>query len=484
MSSILSILLVIVMAFSSIGGATAVLEEPASFDAKINVDADALLALAGNVEVTDENKQAISIAGDVLNALTLKGVASKDSAELDLFAGEDVLLSIGVKNAEDGGLLAASSLLGSQVISVSAETIQGLQKQMMASSAGASELLGEIQNVDQEQLAKDIAEVVGKLSKELSGKLGETETGEFTVDDMVFTKKTPVNITYTEATELLLNSVKELLGKESMKPFANLLSQKSDVNGEIDKAIEKIKNQPEKEKSDFSATVYADDNGNTYGVFDLTKTASATGDETQQGQKIHYAEGLVDGKARLSLTISEDKKNAELYVAPKDDGTVVIQGKIIDGDTIADIDANCGTTGNLDMTFNITSKDMTAKIVAKTEASEGERTKYFMDVFMNNGEKPLVSVIGSAGKGGEPVSVYEGEDVTILPFETLMNDTDGTASGKLQMTLTASALKAITVLTKNLPEETATWLSKQVMKQMMPKSTTTVEPKTETVTGE
>ena len=53
-----------------------------------------------------------------------------------------------------------------------------------------------------------------------------------------------------------------------------------------------------------------------------------------------------------------------------------------------------------------------------------------------------------------------------------MSDADATVTGRLQMTMTASLLKSITVLTKNLPEDTATWLNKQLMQQMMPKTVT------------
>ena len=49
MNSILSIVMVIVMAFSSIGGVTAALKEPVSFDAKINVDADGILNGEGEI---------------------------------------------------------------------------------------------------------------------------------------------------------------------------------------------------------------------------------------------------------------------------------------------------------------------------------------------------------------------------------------------------------------------------------------------------
>ena len=203
MSSILSALLAIIMAFSSIGGATAVLEEPVSFDAKINLDGDGILALAGD-ELPEETKQTIAIVKDILSVLTLKGVASKDGTELDLLAGEDVFVSIGVKNTEDGGLLAASSLLGSMVLSVSAETLQALQEEVQASTSEASAGLDSLQTLDKEQIAKDTAEVGEKLIQAFEAKKGETETGEFTVDDMTFTAKTPVNMTYAELVELLL----------------------------------------------------------------------------------------------------------------------------------------------------------------------------------------------------------------------------------------------------------------------------------------
>ena len=174
MNSILSIVMVIVMAFSSIGGVTAALKEPVSFDAKINVDADGILALAGTA-ATEETKQTITIVKDIVGALTLKGVADMDNAELDVLAGDDVMLSIGVKNAEDGGLIAASSLLGSQVISVSAETVQALQQQMQASMTEASAGMGGLENLDKEQIAKDFAEIVEKAMKAFEEKKGETE---------------------------------------------------------------------------------------------------------------------------------------------------------------------------------------------------------------------------------------------------------------------------------------------------------------------
>ena len=481
MNSILSIVMVIVMAFSSIGGVTAALKEPVSFDAKINVDADGILALAGTA-ATEETKQTITIVKDIVGALTLKGVADKDNAELDLLAGNDVMLSIGVKNAEDGGLLAASSLLGSQVISVSAETVQALQQQMQASMTEASAGMGGLENLDKEQIAKDFAEIVEKAMKAFEEKKGETETGDFTVDDLKFTAKTPVNMTYTEFMELVLNSAKELLAKESLQPVVQAASKDKDLIAEIDKEIEKLNSMPEEEKPEVQFALYSNENEGGYFVCDLTKAAK---EETEKPETMHVGIGGGEDPVRIRFSFEQNQETMSIAADVTKDNAADLKAHVNAKDgSVADIAVTCDAAGSLDMAFDINSKDAVAKILAKTEPVEGERTKYSLDVFMNNAEQPLVNITGSVGKGGEAVSVYEGEDITVLPFEALMNDTDGTASGKLQITLTAGILKAITVLTKNLPEETGTWLNKQIMQQMMPKTTTITKTQTETVTAE
>ena len=480
MNSILSIVMVIVMAFSSIGGVTAALEEPVSFDAKISVDADGILALAGT-EITEETKQTVSIVKDILGVLTLKGVAAKDNAELDLLAGNDVMLSIGVKNAEDGGLLAASSLLGSQVISVSAETVQALQQQAQASMTEATAGMGGLENLDREQIAKDFAEIAEKAMKAFEEKKGETETGDFTVDDFKFTAKTPVNMTYTEFMELVLNSAKELLAKESLQPVVQAAGKDKDLIAEIDKEIEKLNSMPEEEKPEVQFALYSNENEGGYFVCDMTRAAK---EENDKAETMHVGIGGGEEPARIRFSMKQNQETMDIAADIAKDNTADLRAHVNAKDgSVADIAVTFDATGNLDIAADINSGDVAAKMLLKTEATEDERTKYTLDVFMNNNEQPLVNITGSAGKGGETVSVYEGEDVTVLPFETLMNDTEGTASGKLQMTLTAGVLKAITTLTKNLPADTATWLNKQVMQMMMPKTTTTV-PQGETVTAE
>ena len=79
MASMFSLILVIVMAFSSFGGVGAQMEGPVSFDAKVSVNAEALQAVVGGNDAAT-----LKVAEDILNALTLKGVADKEAVELDM----------------------------------------------------------------------------------------------------------------------------------------------------------------------------------------------------------------------------------------------------------------------------------------------------------------------------------------------------------------------------------------------------------------
>ena len=239
--AIMTIVMVLVMAVSSLGGMTAEMQEPASFDAKISADVQTLMLMTGNSASMDQD--ATAAVGDIFSALTLKGTADQERIELGLFAGEqeETLLTLGAK--KDGeAVTVASSLLGSQVIGVTAEEVQAILEQM-GSSVNTDAISG-IPEIDKEQMQKDSAELTEKLTKAFEEKMGETENGEFTVDGLAFTSRTPVKMTYEEAAELLLTSVKELIEKESYQQFLQAMqqSQNQDLAAEIDKAIEKIRN--------------------------------------------------------------------------------------------------------------------------------------------------------------------------------------------------------------------------------------------------
>ncbi len=482
MTSLFSVILVIVMAFSSIGGVTGNLEEPVSFDAKVDVNVEALLAATGEQgEVPEESMKAAKAVEDILGAITLKGFADKESAELDLYAGEDVMLSLGVKNSDTGATF-ASSMLGKNAVFVSNELIEKVQQQMTSSMAAGSStdmqaMTEQLQNLDKEQLEKDFKEAGEKMENILAEKLGETETGEFTVDGITFTGKTPVNMTYTEAAEAALNIVKELAAKESVQPIIKAFSQGTDIAAEIDKEIEKLKTQPEEEKPEMQIVFYTNAEQYQYAVIETTQKTAATEETPAKEEKAYFGFGTIDGQGRGHIVITTEKQTMDMTIVTvkAEDGSVEVKLNMTGDDVAADAVCTRDAAGNIDMVENVTTKDTKVKVTVKTEGADTDRTQFALAVFMGDAEKALVSVTGSAGKGGEKVSAYDGDGITVIPFEKLMDGTDTSASTTLQMSMLNGVMQMINTLTKNLPEESASWLSSQLGSMMNPGAAVTEE---------
>ena len=105
------------------------------------------------------------------------------------------------------------------------------------------------------------------------------------------------------------------------------------------------------------------------------------------------------------------------------------------------------------------------------EAAEGDRTAFTLALFAADSAEPVMQVKGSAGKGGEALSVYEGETINIIPIETLMDSQNQTAATLMQTKLLAGLMKSVTVIIKNVPEDTGAWLTEQLKQAMSPKTT-------------
>ena len=122
MNKLFSMIMVIVMVFSAVAGMAESVQEPKSIEVKISLDVQKVMAMSGTVtaENAEQSAQIVKVIEDALNVLTIRGVCDQETYELDLYAGEDLLASAGIQ-AKGEGITVASSLLGSQVISVSPE---------------------------------------------------------------------------------------------------------------------------------------------------------------------------------------------------------------------------------------------------------------------------------------------------------------------------------------------------------------------------
>ena len=473
MSSIGSIILVIVMAFSSVFGATANLEGTTSFDAKIGLDMQTVMAMSGG-SADEETNKAVE---EILDAITIKGVADKESAELDLFAGEDLMLSLGVKKQETG-VRFASTLLKDMAIDCSDELIAQMQQQMMGSMVQGNSgvdlqsMMDQMQKMDWEQIGKDFSEAVEKVSLLIQEKTGEPEEGEFTVDGMNFTVKVPVNVTYVELTETLLLAAKEFVSKESVKPLLETLAKGQDIPAEIDKALENLKNQPAEQQYDLAIATYKDAEGSYYVSIDASRPASEDG--TVKAEALHIGIGQIGNQSKVLVT-SLDETRFELTAGATENGSFELLVSLVGQGIAADANVVTGADGSFDATVNANIQNMPIRIHAATAKAE-ERVNFQAEVYLMNMEKAMLTVNGSAGKGGEPVAVYEGETMAVIQAEKLMDDTDTSLSAQMQSKLMAGIMQGLSVLMKNVPKETSQWLATSMQQMMTPSTDITKTP--------
>ena len=487
MNSILTIILAVIMAVSPVGGATVNLDEPVSFDVGINLDVEAIKTMVFDTgaEMEEETEQSLKAIGDILNAVTIEGTAAYDTVELSLMTGESKLLSAGVKYSDTGAVV-ASSLLGSQVFTVTEETIGKMQEEQIDSAAESfsfadfRNLMDAMRNLDREKIKQECVDAGDKLASAIEGKKGETETGEFTVDGLTFTGKTPVNISYTEFMELLLNSFKELVKMDALKPII----EKSGVDTaiRIDEMIDNIRNQPENEQPKFELTIYTDANNNAYYAFDLSdrEDAHPISGETA----VHLGFGDVMSKKQIRVSLTQDGQKMEMTAFGVIDGKCNMKATITSKDSYGVILANVDGAGGMDMVCSITSKDTSAILTSSSAVRADGRTGFTTNLYIGNPEKALLTVSGSFGKGGMLTSVYEGEDITVTPIEDLINDETGKAMTPIKITLAANAMTSLVALTKNLPTDSAMWVTEQIRKMMVPSTTKTTPTSEPVVDGE
>ena len=467
MNQILSAVMAIAVAFASMGGTTAGIEDAVFFETKISLNTEALLDMAASAdaEVPENTLQTLKAAGDILNVLTLRGTATKDAAQLDLLAGDDTALSVGMKS-EEKGVTVASSMLGSNTIFVSAELIDKQRGLTGISAATGTDLQAAAVkplDIDREQLAKDCEEAVGKLKQAIEDQKGETETGEFIVDGKTYTGITHVNMSYIEFTELCLTAVKELAERDSVKP---LLAANGLKPEDIDKAITELKNQPESDYPEyFDLRIYTDADSNAYYVCDMTNKTGTIGAAEERlhigyGDTAGFMLARIQGEDKMLISASGDPEGAmDSYVT------------IVNSRMNIEFSGSRNEAGEMDMTCTIKGMEPDMKIDVHTKPAEAERTDFQIMLYAGVASLPMITFSGSAGKGGEITSTFEGEKITAIPIENLMESENEILSSQVQMQIAAGLLKSIVVLSKNLPADTAEWLNTQIRNAMTPKTT-------------
>ena len=172
-------------------------------------------------------------------------------------------------------------------------------------------------------------------------------------------------MTYTEFMELVLNSTKELLAKESLQPIVQAASKDKDLIAEIDKEIEKLNNMPEEEKPEVQFAIYSNENEDGYFVCDLTKAAK---EETEKAKKLHV--GFGGGEETVRIRFNFEQEQEEMSIAAD------IAAKENTADLRAHVTSKDGTTADITVTSDAAcSLDMVSCREAACEnRARGRRT--------------------------------------------------------------------------------------------------------------
>lgn len=462
MNAILSVLVALVMAFNLGGGLMSGLEEPVSLEAEIGLNTENLTAAIP--ALGDESQaQILKLAADVLNVAAFRGTADKQTVELALTAGEDTVVSLGVRSAEDGMTL-ATSLAEGTALNMSAETVQQLQGQMAGQMDQLNEMIGAMTGLDQEALMQSLLESMDHAVDAVKEKAGEAETGEFWVDELEFSTKAAVDMTTKELATVLLNAVKEYVSQESFQKLFAVMGESASPVSAIDEVLENLQNQVEEKMPKAEIALYGNAEGEAYVAADLKQEAA----EETPAVDAHIGFGTEFQNHRVNVTYTPGDGMPSFV-------TMNLQS-VNSCDMAASIDAGNGqelfinlvkTEGMpIDGVVGVRMMGMFIRALLDSATADG-RTQLNARILLTKEGEDVEEAedleIGTAsvswGKGGTIVSVFDGDGVKTVAVEPLLQGEGGEDMNTLMGSVMAGAMKALNTLTSHLPEDSAAMLN-------------------------
>ena len=473
MNAILSIVLALAMMVTSMGGVTARLAEPVTAEFTVQMNQEVLGTMLSE-SAGDAGVQTLGLIADVLNVLKIRGTADRNTMEFALMAEDEPLFTLGVRGGEDGSATVAGSPLNGKTIFASAEQIKEFTEQMMAqmsqnAAAGGfnpAGLAGSFQTIDKEQFKKDMLKIGAKAVAALSEKVGEPETGEFTVDGMTFTTRTPVNMTFEELAVLVLESAKEFYSAEYIAEITAKFGKEMDVTAKLDEAIEKIKNMPAEDRFTLVLAGYGSNETPEYFAGDIHRDAKVmmaiTEDGTEdrevtvrENQDAHFGIGMVDGKYRMLGNGGEPGKMNVTFSLVGDGQGAESTCEVTSNSTTVSVAAT-GSRDGLDLVMNARDPGNGTPMKFHMNLSGTVSSpRMSLEVIIADLENAVITMNGTVARGGEFFSVFDGE---VIPAEELA-DEDGTVVQTLAMGAVTSLFQAVTALANHLPESSAQMLT-------------------------
>ena len=245
MQNLLSGILAVVIALTSMCGGLMNSNADRPFAAEINVELKgdpAALAIGG--QSADSSKAIM----DLISSLAIRIAGTADVGQLQIKLKDEPVASLNVQRQEDSWAV-VSDLFPTSLLRVKNDTLASMMSQMNTSAGSVPG------NLDFAAIADAAKVPFEQLLEQFRAKLGEPETGSFTVGGVEYTQKAIYNLTTKEALQMVLTAVKAIVSNETVSGIISQFSPNFTPDS-LDETLENVLAADDADQPVLSAAEY------------------------------------------------------------------------------------------------------------------------------------------------------------------------------------------------------------------------------------
>ena len=474
MQAIYSVMVAVVMLLNVCGAFTQNLQEPVRLDVSIETNREAILdglssiLRSGGVRggATEEAAQYAKVTADTLNVLSLHGTADQQGLEAALLAGGETLVSLGLRQDEQG-ITAVSSLLEGQALTLSEEMVDQLVIPVEQLAGPYLKAVSSAISADQHSLLSSLHQTLDAAVDRLEDLSGETQNGDYLLENQfVFTKKSQVEVEYQEFVTLLMDALEVYFAQDALTELTALPGEKANPLTAVRTIKKDMEALEEELLYDTEVTLYENDDGEQMIIADLRL------DSDPDNRRIHLYFGTEGGNARSSFVILRDSSDPSagdfqigagtLRFTGLDDLTVSLDLGIGDGMFIV-LNGEWQGSGKTSLEAGVRTRTRTKTIYLRACAdflTEGQNTTGTIRLLLDEGgEDAELAVLHCDIGPGERTMTDQG--IETVSLDEILSDEE--KARELTASLSANALPSLenvlNQLTAFLPEESGQTLT-------------------------
>ena len=247
MQNLLSGILAVIIALTSMCGGLLNSNADRPFAAEIGVDLEgdpAALAIGGQ---SADSSAAIM---DLIGSIAIRFAATADVGQLQIKLKDEPFAALTVQRQEDGWA-AVSDLFPTTLLTVKNDTLASYTAQSSPVTVNGSPAA----SMDFAAVIEAAKGPFEQLLEQLRAKLGEPETGSFTVGGVEYTQKAVYGLTTKEALEMVMATVKTILSNETISGIISTFVPDFSADS-VDQAMADIMAADEADQPVLSAAEY------------------------------------------------------------------------------------------------------------------------------------------------------------------------------------------------------------------------------------